>query len=122
MAKKRMITFAPHFSPGFLIIAVLLFNVADPSAANDEKELHYRHTGDDDDEEHSRKKRFMAEDLKEHPVNWSGDDQHGEYAEHRGTKDCMACHGADLRGSEEAPSCFTCHKNRWRLKRNWRDD
>ena len=26
---------------------------------------------------------------------------------------CVACHGADLRGSATAPSCFTCHGQEW---------
>jgi hypothetical protein len=26
---------------------------------------------------------------------------------------CVACHGADLRGGPEAPSCFTCHGQKW---------
>ena len=26
---------------------------------------------------------------------------------------CVACHGADLRGGSEAPSCFTCHGQKW---------
>ena len=26
---------------------------------------------------------------------------------------CVACHGADLRGGASAPSCFTCHGQEW---------
>ena len=26
---------------------------------------------------------------------------------------CTGCHGADLRGSAIAPSCFTCHGQEW---------
>ena len=26
---------------------------------------------------------------------------------------CVSCHGSNLRGSEEAPSCFECHGKEW---------
>lgn len=26
---------------------------------------------------------------------------------------CVTCHGADLRGGANAPSCFTCHGQVW---------
>ena len=26
---------------------------------------------------------------------------------------CVSCHGADLRGAAEAPSCYECHGARW---------
>ena len=26
---------------------------------------------------------------------------------------CTACHGEDLRGSETAPSCYSCHGKEW---------
>ena len=28
-------------------------------------------------------------------------------------ENCVACHGADSRGGESAPSCFTCHGQVW---------
>jgi mono/diheme cytochrome c family protein len=28
-------------------------------------------------------------------------------------QNCTACHGADLRGTASAPSCFTCHGKEW---------
>ena len=27
--------------------------------------------------------------------------------------ECTACHGADLRGDGEVPSCFECHGREW---------
>ncbi|UCF20328.1 MAG: hypothetical protein JSU87_02655 [Gemmatimonadota bacterium] len=30
------------------------------------------------------------------------------------TQECVACHGADLRGGENGePSCFSCHGRKW---------
>ena len=29
------------------------------------------------------------------------------------TENCVSCHGADLRGSDIAPSCYTCHGKEW---------
>jgi hypothetical protein len=29
------------------------------------------------------------------------------------TLNCASCHGNDLRGSETAPSCYTCHGKKW---------
>ncbi|MFH2129994.1 MAG: hypothetical protein ABIK68_06440 [bacterium] len=26
---------------------------------------------------------------------------------------CVACHGSDLRGKDNAPSCYLCHGNKW---------
>ena len=26
---------------------------------------------------------------------------------------CASCHGSNLRGSEEAPSCYECHGKEW---------
>lgn len=28
-------------------------------------------------------------------------------------QNCVSCHGADLRGSGEAPSCYSCHGKKW---------
>jgi len=27
--------------------------------------------------------------------------------------DCTSCHGSTLRGGGEAPSCYTCHGQKW---------
>jgi hypothetical protein len=26
---------------------------------------------------------------------------------------CMSCHGSDLMGEDEIPSCFACHDQKW---------
>ncbi|MDT8447601.1 MAG: hypothetical protein RRB13_11980 [bacterium] len=26
---------------------------------------------------------------------------------------CVSCHGSDLRGGGEAPSCYSCHGQKW---------
>jgi hypothetical protein len=28
-------------------------------------------------------------------------------------ENCTSCHGADLKGSDSAPSCFKCHGEKW---------
>jgi hypothetical protein len=28
-------------------------------------------------------------------------------------KNCVACHGQDLRGGEKGVSCYTCHEKEW---------
>jgi hypothetical protein len=28
-------------------------------------------------------------------------------------QNCTECHGNDLKGDEDAPSCFTCHDQNW---------
>lgn len=28
-------------------------------------------------------------------------------------KNCVSCHGADLRGGSSKVSCFACHSNKW---------
>ncbi len=48
-----------------------------------------------------------------HPQGWASPDQHGDAAKH-GQMDCRTCHGADLGGQGEAPSCDTCHQAGWR--------
>jgi len=32
----------------------------------------------------------------------------------RGSATCMPCHGQDLRGGEVAPSCYSCHDQKWK--------
>jgi len=27
--------------------------------------------------------------------------------------DCTSCHGTDLRGEDDAPSCYRCHDKKW---------
>lgn len=45
-----------------------------------------------------------------HPVNWAN-----TYVDHSGTSEaieattCTVCHGANLNGSDPAPSCYSCH-------------
>ncbi len=29
------------------------------------------------------------------------------------TENCVSCHGADLQGSDTAPSCYECHGKKW---------
>jgi len=42
-------------------------------------------------------------DNQPHPVDW----QDSHYEAGRAIADCIACHGSDLHGGGEAPSCFT---------------
>jgi predicted CxxxxCH...CXXCH cytochrome family protein len=44
----------------------------------------------------------------QHPGNWVVPSEHGT-ALLQGTLDCTACHGADLTGASDAPSCDSCH-------------
>jgi len=38
---------------------------------------------------------------------------HRSYVNSNGTSDCVSCHGTDLRGSGSAPSCYSCHGQKW---------
>ncbi|MGK2906661.1 MAG: c-type cytochrome [Desulfuromonadales bacterium] len=38
---------------------------------------------------------------------------HRNYVDKNGTSNCVTCHGADLRGSGSAPSCYSCHGQKW---------
>jgi hypothetical protein len=44
-------------------------------------------------------------------------EDHGPYRHRPGgqqaPQNCTGCHGADLRGGESAPSCYTCHGQQW---------
>ena len=54
------------------------------------------------------------DDKPTHFKGWENPrDQHQDYVEDNGPGECMACHGADLKGSGDAPSCFSCHGNEW---------
>jgi predicted CxxxxCH...CXXCH cytochrome family protein len=51
-----------------------------------------------------------------HPAGWADPSSasfHGKDLERRGWSFavCQSCHGTDYKGSENAPSCFTCHTN-----------
>jgi len=47
-----------------------------------------------------------------HPDGFDVPEVHGLAAKHQ-DEDCTACHGADLRGGEGAPSCDDCHTEGW---------
>jgi mono/diheme cytochrome c family protein len=48
-----------------------------------------------------------------HPYFSSPRSAHRNYVSNNGTSNCVSCHGADLRGSGSAPSCYSCHDKKW---------
>jgi mono/diheme cytochrome c family protein len=48
-----------------------------------------------------------------HPLFSNPRSDHRNYVSRNGTNDCVSCHGADLRGSGSAPSCYSCHGKKW---------
>lgn len=61
------------------------------------------------DEHKSSKKSISSELAAKHPDNWADEDIHGGYVEKYGDSKCQECHGSDLKGLNEAPSCQECH-------------
>lgn len=52
-------------------------------------------------------------DFEGHPEGFEAPDQHSAAFKH-GELRCTDCHGADLGGSGQAPSCDSCHHAGWR--------
>ncbi|MBE0577060.1 MAG: hypothetical protein IH613_14340 [Desulfuromonadales bacterium] len=48
-----------------------------------------------------------------HPYFTDAEKNHRSYVKSNGTSDCVSCHGTDLRGSSSAPSCYSCHGQKW---------
>ncbi len=48
-----------------------------------------------------------------HPYFSDARRDHRNYVDKNGTSNCVSCHGADLRGSGQAPSCYSCHGKKW---------
>lgn len=57
------------------------------------------------------KQSLSKEMLLKHPDNWVDEDLHGNYVEKYGDSKCKECHGADLNGGQDVPSCKGCHEN-----------
>jgi hypothetical protein len=72
-------------------------DAGDDDAADDDEE-------DDDSED---------DDDFAHPPGYDDPDQHGQDLKDQ-VMDCRDCHGADLNGGPEAPSCDDCHEPGWR--------
>lgn len=49
----------------------------------------------------------------DHDSGWNQEDNHGDYTDNNGVDVCAACHGPDLGGDGNIPSCYTCHDNEW---------
>jgi hypothetical protein len=50
---------------------------------------------------------------RHHPLGFATPTMHGPALEH-GAEDCRGCHGQDLTGNGDAPSCDGCHQAGWR--------
>jgi mono/diheme cytochrome c family protein len=48
-----------------------------------------------------------------HPYFSDAERNHRNYVNDNGTNNCVSCHAADLRGSGQAPSCYSCHGQKW---------
>jgi len=60
-------------------------------------------------ESRKHKKNISSTLSEEHPDNWADEDLHGEHVEKYGNSKCKECHGENLKGNDDAPSCRGCH-------------
>jgi len=58
---------------------------------------------------HSNERTISRNLAENHPANWVDEDMHGEYVEKYGSSKCKACHGRNLQGNQDVPSCKGCH-------------
>ncbi|MDO8282916.1 MAG: hypothetical protein Q7U10_09915 [Thermodesulfovibrionia bacterium] len=83
-----------------ILISVFVFALGTGVAfSNENKSKHNENSNDKVSQELSVK----------HPDNWVDEELHGEYVEEYGDSKCQECHGADLKGGKDAPSCKECH-------------
>jgi len=62
---------------------------------------------------HDNGNGYCVQDSGPHPTGWADPAQHGVAAK-TGSLDCRSCHGQDLNGQGDAPSCDSCHEAGWR--------